>query len=204
MKIYISPSDQWSNKTVTGNTEANQCGKIARALSTILNKRGNITLVGDNSTEKTYRKRVVESNKFGSDLHICIHTNAGGGQGTLVLCSDKSKDNQYVKSVYESVAKLTPSKDKGIQTRSDLYEINATKAVCIYIEVDFHDNMESEKWIEANIDNIALAIADGITPPEKTVTYKVQVGAFKDKENALKMQAKLKELGYEAIIKEER
>lgn len=204
MKIYISPSDQWSNKTVTGNTEANQCGKIARALSTILNRRGNITLVGDNSKEKTYRQRVVESNKFGSDLHICIHTNAGGGQGTLVLCSDKSKDNQYVKSVYESVAKLTPSKDKGIQTRSDLYEINATKAVCIYIEVDFHDNMESEKWIEANIDNIALAIADGITPPEKTVTYKVQVGAFKDKENALKMQAKLKELGYEAIIKEER
>lgn len=204
MKIYISPSDQWSNKTVTGNTEANQCGKIARSLSTILNRRGNITLVGDNSKEKTYRNRVVESNKFGSDLHICIHTNAGGGQGTLVLCSDKSKDNQYVKSVYESVAKLTPSKDKGIQTRSDLYEINATKAVCIYIEVDFHDNMESEKWIEANIDNIALAIADGITPPEKTVTYKVQVGAFKDKENALKMQAKLKELGYEAIIKEER
>lgn len=204
MKIYISPSDQWSNKTVTGNTEANQCGKIARALSTILNRRGNITLVGDNSKEKTYRQRVVESNKFGSDLHICIHTNAGGGQGTVVLCSDKSKDNQYVKSVYESVAKLTPSKDKGIQTRSDLYEINATKAVCIYIEVDFHDNMESEKWIEANIDNIALAIADGITPPEKTVTYKVQVGAFKDKENALKMQAKLKELGYEAIIKEER
>lgn len=204
MKIYISPSDQWSNKTVTGNTEANQCGKIARSLSTILNKRGNITLVGDNSKEKTYRQRVVESNKFGSDLHICIHTNAGGGQGTLVLCSDKSKDNQYVKSVYESVAKLTPSKDKGIQTRSDLYEINATKAVCIYIEVDFHDNMESEKWIEANIDNIALAIANGITPPEKTVTYKVQVGAFKDKENALKMQAKLKELGYEAIIKEER
>lgn len=204
MKIYISPSDQWSNKTVTGNTEANQCGKIARALSTILNRRGNITLVGDNSKEKTYRQRVVESNKFGSDLHICIHTNAGGGQGTLVLCSDKSKDNQYVKSVYESVAKLTPSKDKGIQTRSDLYEINATKAVCIYIEVDFHDKLESEKWIEANIDNIALAIADGITPPEKTVTYKVQVGAFKDKENALKMQAKLKELGYEAIIKEER
>ena len=204
MKIYISPSDQWSNKTVTGNTEANQCGKIARTLSTILNRRGNITLVGDNSIEKTYRKRVVESNKFGSDLHICIHTNAGGGQGTLVLCSDKSKDNQYVKSVYESVAKLTPSKDKGIQTRSDLYEINATKAVCIYIEVDFHDNKEPEKWIEANIDNIALAIADGITPPETVVTYKVQVGAFKDKENALKMQAKLKELGYEAIIKEER
>lgn len=204
MKVYLSPSDQWSNKTVTGTTEAEQCGKIARAVATILNKRGNITLVGDNSKEKSYRARVVESNKFGSDLHICIHTNAGGGQGTLVLCSDKSKDNQYVKSIYESVAKLTPSKDCGIKVRSDLYEINATKAVCVYVEVDFHDNKESQKWIENNIDNIALAIADGVTPATSSIIYKVQVGAFKDKENAIQMQAKLKELGFEAIIKEER
>lgn len=204
MKVYLSPSDQWSNKTVTGTTEAEQCGKIARAVAMVLNKRGNITLVGDNSKEKSYRARVVESNKFGSDLHICIHTNAGGGKGTLVLCSDKSKDNKYVKSIYESVAKLTPSNDKGIQVRSDLYEINATKAVCVYIEVDFHDNLETQKWIESNIDNIALAIADGVTPATSSVIYKVQVGAFKDKQNALSMQSKLKELGYEAIIKEER
>lgn len=204
MKVYLSPSDQWSNKTVTGTTEAEQCGKIARSVATILNKRGNITLVGDNTKEKTYRNRVVESNKFGSDLHICIHTNAGGGQGTLVLCSEKSKDNQYVKSIYESVAKLTPSKDKGIQVRSDLYEINATKAVCVYIEVDFHDNIESQKWIERNMDNIAKAIADGITPDPGKVLYKVQVGAFENKKNAIDMQTKLKELGYDAIIKEER
>lgn len=203
MKVYLSPSDQWSNKTVTGTTEAEQCGKIARSVATILNKRGNITLVGDNTKEKTYRNRVVESNKFGSDLHICIHTNAGGGQGTLVLCSEKSKDNQYVKSIYESVAKLTPSKDKGIQVRSDLYEINATKAVCVYIEVDFHDNIESQKWIERNMDNIAKAIADGITPDPGKVLYKVQVGAFEEKKNAIDMQTKLKELGYDAIIKEE-
>lgn len=204
MKVYLSPSDQWSNKTVTGTTEAEQCGKIARSVATILNKRGNITLVGDNTKEKTYRNRVVESNKFGSDLHICIHTNAGGGQGTLVLCSEKSKDNKYVKSIYESVAKLTPSKDKGIQVRSDLYEINATKAVCVYIEVDFHDNIESQKWIERNMDNIAKAIADGITPDPGKVLYKVQVGAFEEKKNAIDMQTKLKELGYDAIIKEER
>lgn len=204
MKIYLSPSDQWSNRTATGSTEAEQCGKIARTVATILNKRGNITLVGDNTKEKTYRNRVVESNKFGSDLHICIHTNAGGGKGTLVMCSEKSKDNQYVKSIYESVAKLTPSQDKGIRVRSDLYEINATKAVCVYLEVDFHDNLESQKWIERNMDNIALAIADGITPEPNEVLYKVQVGAFKEKKNAIDMQTKLKELGYDAIIKEER
>lgn len=204
MKIYLSPSDQWDNVTATGNTEAEQCGKIAKSCAKILNARGHITLVGDNSKRKSYVARVQESNKFGADIHICIHTNAGGGQGTLVLCSQKSKDNPIVRSVYESVAKLTPSTDKGIQVRTNLYEINATKAVCIYIEVEFHDNQHSQQWILDNIDNIAEAIANGVSPKGESVIYKVQVGAFKNRDNALELQKKLQEIGFSAIVKEER
>ena len=204
VKIYLSPSDQSDNITAIGTTEAEQCGKIARECAKILNARGNLTLVGDNTQKGSYRYRVKESNLFGADLHICIHTNAGGGQGTLVLCSNKSKENAYVKSVYEKVAELTPTKDKGIQVRTDLYEINATKAVCIYIEVEFHDNIDSEKWIDKHIVQIAKAIADGITPEGEHVLYKVQVGAFSIKDNAVELQNQLKKLGYDAIIKEER
>lgn len=204
MKIYLSPSDQSDNVTATGNTEADQCGNIARKCAELLNKRGHITLVGDNSSRKSYVKRVQESNKFGADLHICIHTNAGGGKGTLVMCSEKSKNNQYVRSVYNSVARLTPTPDKGIQVRYDLYEINATKAVCIYLEVEFHDNQHTQAWILDHLDEIAEAIADGISPVTETILYKVQVGAFKEQENAIKLVEKLKELGYVAIINEER
>ena len=204
MKIYLSPSDQSDNVTATGNTEAEQCGNIARKCAEILNKRGHITLVGDNSVRKSFVKRVQESNKFGADLHICIHTNAGGGKGTLVMCSEKSKDNQYVKNIYDSVAKLTPTPDKGIQVRNNLYEINATKAVCVYIEVEFHDNQHTQQWILDNLEEIAEAIADGITPKGESVIYRVQIGAFKDRNNAVSLVDKLKEIGYSAIIKEER
>lgn len=204
MKIYLSPSDQSDNITATGSTEARQCGDIARQCAKILNSRGHVTLVGDNTKRKSYIQRVKESNSMQADLHICIHTNAGGGQGTLVMCSPKSKDNQYVQSVYKSVASLTPTNDLGIQVRQNLYEINATNAVCIYIEVEFHDNLKTQEWIEQNIDKIALAIADGISPASDEIVYKVQVGAFKDRQNALAMQAKLHSIGFDAIVKEER
>lgn len=204
LKIYLSPSDQSDNITATGTTEAEQCGRIARACAKILNSRGHITLVGDNTKRKSYVARVKESNAMGADLHICIHTNAGGGDGTMVLCSSKSKDNKFVKSVYESVANLTPTSDNGIVVRDNLYEINATKAVCVYIEVEFHDRVETQKWIEENIDNIATAIADGISPKGDNVIYRVQVGAFAKRENAIALQETLHKIGYSAIVKEER
>lgn len=199
-KIYISPSDQWSNLTaINGVSEAKQCKMIADECEEIFLRHGYIVKVGDNSKEKSYVNRVKESNDFKADIHICIHTNAGGGSGTLVLCHPSRVNNEYVNSVYERVASLTPSKDKGIYPRIDLYEINKTNALCVYIEVDFHDNQTSENWIYSNIENIALAICKGIfdiDEKEDLPIYRVQVGAFADKINAERLLERLKSDGY--------
>lgn len=199
-KIYISPSDQWSNLTaLPGVSEAKQCKMIADECNEILTRHGYIVKVGDNSKEKSYTTRVKESNDFKADLHICIHTNAGGGSGTLVLCHPSRINNAYVNSIYERVATLTPSKDKGVYARTDLYEINKTNALCVYIEVDFHDNQTSENWIYSNIENIALAICKGIfdiDEKEDLPIYRVQVGAFADKINAERLLERLKSDGY--------
>lgn len=199
-KIYISPSDQWSNPTaINGVSEAKQCKMIADECEEIFLRHGYIVKVGDNSKEKTYVNRVKESNDFKADIHICIHTNAGGGCGTLVLCHPSRVNNEYVNSVYERVASLTPSKDKGIFPRTDLYEINKTNALCIYVEVDFHDNKTTETWIYSNIENIALAICKGIfdiDEKDNFPIYRVQVGAFAEKGNADKLLEQLKSDGY--------
>ena len=54
-------------------------------------------------------------------------------------------------------------------------------------------------YIEANMNNIVKSVNDKLIPP----LYRVQVGAFRKKENAIALVAKLKEIGIEAIIKEE-
>lgn len=211
MKVYLSPSDQWKNIVADKeHSEAKHCTEIANACKVYLENNGISVIVGNNSKEKSYPSRVKESNNWGADLHVAIHTNAGGGKGTEVLCWHSSKDNAYVKSIYEEVSNLTPTKDRGIKVNDNLYEISNTNCVTVYIEVEFHDNKDCENWIDANIDNISKAIARGIckakgikfdeSETELTSLYKVQIGAFKNKANAEKLANELKSKGYSTYI----
>lgn len=212
-KIYLSPSSQWNNKYAFGNyTEAEICGLIAEAVRNVLIANGYDVRVGSNKA--TISQRINESNNWGADLHIPIHTNAGGGEGTLVMCYKGSKTNKYVQAIYKNVANLTPSKDDGIKVRNDLSEIIKTKCTCVYLECEFHDNSELAKWIVENVQPIAKAIAKGICEADEKqyvensenevlheIKYTVQVGGFSVYENAKSMAEKVKQSGFNCFIK---
>lgn len=213
MKVYLSPSDQWSNIVAGGkHSEAFHCIKIADYARAYLELNGYEVKVGSSVAENTYKDRVKESNEWGADLHIPIHTNAGGGCGTLVLCYPTRINNTYVTNIYKEVANLTPTKDKGIQTTTNLYEINATKCVTAYLECEFHDNEDTEKWIDNNEKALGRAIAKGVcigsgkahfeelTHLKKF--YKVQAGAFHNRKNAEKLKKELSKKGYNCYIVE--
>lgn len=216
MKIYLSPSDQKDNKYSYGNTtEAAVCDKIAKAAELALKRNGYEVKRG--SIEKNYTERIKESNDWGADVHQPIHTNAGGGDGTLVMCYAGCTENKYVKNVYNSVAALSLGNDDGIRVRTDLAEITGTVAMCVYLECEFHDNTDLAKWIIDHTTEIGEAIAkgycnaDGKTyqsassagsgSAENSVKYYVQCGAFSDKKNADALAEKLKKDGYDVYIK---
>ena len=75
------------------------------------------------------------------------------------------------------------------------------------MEVGFHDNPEEAQWIIDNTQAIAEAICKGLCrhynaeyrAEEKTI-YRVQVGAFLEKRNALRLRDDLISKGYEAFI----
>ena len=213
-KIYLSPSDQWSNTVADGaHSEAYHCEQIAEVAQKYLKANGYTVKVGDNSKEGSYTNRVTDSNNWGADVHVCIHTNAGGGKGTEVFCWPGNENNKYVKYVYNRVAKLTPTSDRGIKSNNGLYEIKNTKATCVYVECEFHDSKTTEDWIDNNIDAIGKAIAQGICDADgKTFTaatsnttsagtlYAVQVGAFSKKVNADTQAKQLKSDGFDAYV----
>lgn len=209
MKIYLSPSSQ-NNNAYTGvdTVESEQCDKIAKSCANYLAMSGYTVKVGSN--KKTITQRINESNSWGADLHICIHTNAGGGDGTLVMCWKNNTDNKYVKNVYNAVAKLSPGKDDGIKVNTSLAEIKNTKAVVVYVECEFHDDKELASWIVKNVDAIGKAIAEGVckaddisidddTEAESESFYKVQAGAYTEKENAEFQVARCKLFGVDAF-----
>lgn len=217
MKVYLSPSSQTENSYATGKTnESAVCKKIAIAAEKAL-KRNDYS-VKRGSTSKTVSQRIAESNSWGADLHVPIHTNAGGGDGTLVMCFTGCTGNKYVKAIYAEVAALSPGKDDGIKVRTNLAEITDTVALCVYVECEFHDDTDLANWIITHTTEIGEAIARAICKADgktfktasgsggstsKKAKYYVQCGAFADKKNADALAAKLKADGYDVYIKTE-
>lgn len=217
-KVFLSPSDQFSNKYAYGNTnEAVQCGKIANYCKAALERSGvDVMLMHD----KSMSEKCAASNKFGADLHVPIHTNAFNGKvmGTRMFCySAGGKGMAACKAIFSELAPISPGKSENIQVNADLYEVRVPAAPTAYIECEFHDTNEGAKWIVENTEKIGEAIAKGICKylgvtfkakpqPKPTNTgatiYRVQVGAYTKKENAENMLAKLKKDGYSGFIVE--
>ena len=215
-KIYISPSSQPANTYAVGNTnEQEQCRKIAAALEKELDRCGFNAKAGLSGTMYT---RVAESNAFGADLHTPIHTNAFDGKVAglrIMVYKLGGEAEEIAKAIMAELATITPGKSDGISTYPKLYEIANSDAICVYIEVGFHDNPEEAKWIIDHTKDIAEAICKGlcnhygveyipanaepqpeVKPAEKTI-YRVQVGAFYNKDYAENLRKELVSKGYE-------
>ena len=161
-KIYISPSNQNSNRYAYGNTtEDVVCGKIGKALETALKRCGFSTKYGQYDT---MQNRVAASNKWGADMHIPIHTNAFNGKvgGTRIFYYAKNGYGDVAsKCVYDELKDLSPGTSDNIKAAPDLYELWATNATAVYVEAEFHDG-EHAKWIIEHTTEIAEAICKGV------------------------------------------
>ncbi len=217
-KIYLSPSDQDYNAYAVGNTnEAAQCRKIAVALVDALERCG-FQAKTDTTDKATMYDRVRQSNEWGADLHIPIHTNAFDGKvkGTRLFCYDKTGEGyRACAAIMAALAPITPGESDSI-TVHHFYEVKAANAHTVYLEVAFHDNKEEAAWIIDHIEEIAEAICQGVCAHygvdyvnpqaqepevESDVFYRVQVGAFKNKAYAEALLEKLKKAGFEGYVR---
>lgn len=170
-KIYLSPSNQDGNKYASGNAnEMEICYKIATAASKYLKENGLEVKIAKKGQSNEIS--IEESNSWGADLHIPIHTNAGGGKGCLaILYSYDSENINLAKPILNAVKEVIPSKtSKGYFTYADitgnassqLKELSETIAIACYLECEFHDNKDYAQWLIDNTDVLGKAICRGI------------------------------------------
>lgn len=219
-KVFLSPSNQYDNAyAYGGTTEGVQCGRIAEACKAALERSGvEVMLMHDESMQEKCRK----SDAFGADLHVPIHTNAFNGSvtGTRMFCFNAAgKGMAACKAIFARLAPVTPGTSENIQVNDKLYEVRVPAAPTAYIECEFHDSADSAKWIVEHTTDIGEDIAQGICdyfgvtfkekeipkPAEPAATdklYRVQVGAFSNRDNAEKMLARLKAAGFDGFIRE--
>jgi N-acetylmuramoyl-L-alanine amidase len=211
--IYLSPSDQDGNAYAYGNTnEMVQCCRIADACEVALKRCGFKVY---NNQADTMEERVAESNRVGAALHMPIHTNGFNGvvAGTRIMSYDLSGEGYKASvAVLNALAPVTPGTSENVSARPGLYEIRYANAPTVYVEAEFHDVPKIAKWIIENVVLIGEAIAKGvcayfdvpyIEPAQKQegeTLYRVQVGAFRNPENAGNMQEDLKKAGFDGFI----
>lgn len=174
--------------------------KLGHAVNVIVcpEKKFNIS-----KDESTYKLNLVNNGVY--DLVVELHLNAStssSAKGCEVLYISQ-KGKEYAGRVQSKLSTLF--KDRGIVHRDNLYMLTKTKPVAIMLETFFCTNA-SDCDIGEDKDKIAKLIAEGIANKKIKVEvaeekiYRVQVGAFTSQKNANDARARLKTLGYDAIV----
>ena len=137
--------------------------KIANILIPILTKDGRFS-VKRNSPSMDVYQIAQDSNTWGADIHVAIHSNAGGGVGTEVYAyAPKTNSERLAQALYDQIAPLSPGADRGVKYNPKLIEVgDSVHATAALIELGFHDNQADATWIAYNSQSIANGLYKGI------------------------------------------
>lgn len=158
-------------------------------------------------------QEVKEANASDADIAVSFHINAGGGDGFEAYYHTSSVKGKKLANLCEKHIKTLGQNSRGLKSGDHLHFIKKTSMTSVLVESFFLDNA-SDKTIGDTLSEqtafgtaYAKAILEyfGIvykpkTTSSKSVLYRVQVGAYKDKTNAETMKKKLEKAGFKAVI----
>lgn len=166
-KVFLSPSDHGigQNKCLhSGCYEDKHTLPIAQVCGKYLNNSGVEVKIGE--ANQSLSRRCQDSNNFGADLHVPIHTNAWDAD-TRYLMFMFYADNEKYRKVFDAVAPeleaVYPGGDKSVfVVRRDLAEISGPYALSLYCELGFHTNKKDCDEFIHNPEVVGKALAKGI------------------------------------------
>lgn len=154
-------------------------------------------------------ERAKIANDFKADYFLSIHINSATdssvrGVEVWQYSNRNDKLNKFSKDLCEDVAKVFNVRNRGVKLSQKLSVLKNTNMPAALIEVDFISNVNAEKdlKISSNIKSVALAIRDNLIDlfELESVTsyslYKVCIGAYKDKNNAINQVRLAKDKGF--------
>lgn len=172
--------------------------------------------------DSSITEKVTAANSWGADLAIDIHNNAGGGDGAEVYHSivggtGKRLANNILNEFEKIGQNIRGAKTKQESGTDYFGFIRLTDMPAVITEAVFVDNTadSAQADTDAECKAFGIAIAKGVlrtlgiadnvitsnTPskPAQTI-YRVQVGAYTNRSNAVKLAKKLNSIGYKTLI----
>ena len=162
-------------------------------------------------------QEVKEANSSGADLAVSFHANAGGGDGFEAYYWTSSEKGKKLAQLGEKYVKSLGQNSRGLKSGNHLYFVKNTKMTAVLFESFFVDSAdryigdtaEEQKafgvaYAKAILEYIGITYKENqaLQPATSDKMYRVyeQIGAFKSKENAEKLQKERKAHGKNVII----
>ncbi|MGL5714012.1 N-acetylmuramoyl-L-alanine amidase family protein [Cetobacterium sp.] len=165
------------------------------------------TRISDKFISLTERASIA--NSFGANYFVSIHINSTTdksvrGVEVWQYDADSKRLNDFSKGVCEDISKFLNIRNRGVKYNKNFTVLKNTKMPACLIEIDFISNMDAERDLKdsAKIKNIAKVITDNLVDLydlqkiENNNLYKVCIGAFRDKNNAINQVKEAKNKGF--------
>lgn len=180
--------------------EANLVLEIGRELNNLLEKT-NIKYQFSRLTDifLTLEKRCELANKMKADIFLSIHINSSKrleAQGTEAFVYSLKNNKvaiDFAAAILNDITKLLNTNNRGVKENSKFTVLKDTKMSALILEVEFISNVKQEQVIKDNVKAIAKVIYENIlslygVKEQDEYLYKVCIGAFKNKDNAIKLK----------------
>jgi N-acetylmuramoyl-L-alanine amidase len=178
LKIYLSPSNQINNLYVTNNTnEKIEMEKIAFIVKELLANKYNCEVIMA-TLRLPITDRASEAKENNSDIYLAIHSNAGGGgkaSGAVAFYHPEFIDGKRLAAnLVNELDKISPVKSNRVDPVRNGMDQFGGKGLAeirlpgelgitpILVEINFHDNPLTAKWIINSTEKIAKAIVNAI------------------------------------------
>ena len=165
------------------------------------------TRLGNKYISLTERAKIA--NAFKADYFLSIHINSAKdntvrGAEVWQYSNANEKLNKFSNGLCTDVSKILNIRNRGLKLSKELSVLRNTTMPAALIEVDFISNAQAEKdlKVSANVRAVAIAIKNNLVKlfelevATDNTWYKVCIGAYRDKNNALNQVKLAKDKGF--------
>ncbi|MCE4046964.1 MULTISPECIES: N-acetylmuramoyl-L-alanine amidase [Bacillaceae] len=218
-KIFIDPGHGGSDPGAVGNgiQEKDITLRIATMIRDMLvSEYEDVTVRMSRTSDETVSlsERSNAANAWGADYFVSVHVNAGGGIGfeSYVYTGVGAPTTTYQTAIHNRIINLSNWSDRG-KKKANFHVLRETNMPAILTENGFIDNatdankLKSASFLSTLARGHAEGIADAFNLNKKDTggggsgdLYKVQIGAFRNKENADSLAEQARRDGLEAAV----
>lgn len=213
-RIYIDPGHSSVDPGAVGyEVERDLNEKVSKFMNEYLLSNYVCETKVDPVTNNSLSAVANAANNWKADLFVSNHFNAGGGDGYEALVHNE--DRIPLGKVFEKHVLAAGQNSRGVKLRPNLAVLRLTNMPAVLNEGAFVDNKKDiEDWNDdAELKKLGIAYAEAcaewlklekkqatVDPEEDDVIYRIQVGAFQNRDYAESLQRTLKSAGFESFI----